>query len=100
VEAFMTKDDARHGRRHGRGRGKLQWHPAFFQAIQVELFDYRDYLEFTYEYHLTSEPLRIDLLIIKKKEDVVIHKNIARIFRTDNILEYKSPTSNRTVKPC
>jgi len=86
----MTEDDA--------GRGKLQWHPAFLQAIQAELFDYRDFLEFRYEYQLTSEPLRIDLLIIKKMKDVPINKNIARIFRTDNVVEYKSPEDYLSVK--
>jgi hypothetical protein len=55
------------------------------------LVDYRDSLEFKYEYQLTSEPLRIDLIIIKKPKSLVIDKNIARIFRTDNLLEYKSP---------
>ena len=69
---------------------KLKWHPAFLQAIQHELFEYRDSLEFKYEYPLTEEPLRIDLLIIKKPKQLAIEKNIARIFRADNILEYKS----------
>jgi hypothetical protein len=73
------------------GGGKTPWHPAFLQAIQQELFDYRDSLEFKYEYSLTSEPLRVDLLIIKKPKNLTIDKNIARIFRTDNLLEYKSP---------
>ena len=70
---------------------KLKWHPAFLEAIQQELFDYKDLLEFKYEYQLVSEPLRIDLLIIKKPKEIIIDKNIASIFRTDNILEYKSP---------
>ena len=70
---------------------KLSWHPAFTVAIRHELFDYRDSLEFKPEYQLTAEPLRIDLLIVKKPKDLFINKNIARIFRTDNILEYKSP---------
>jgi len=86
----MTKDDASHS--------KLQWHPAFFQAMQVELIKYRDYLEFKYEYSLTSQPLRIDLLIIKKPRKIAIDKNIARIFRTDNIVEYKSPEHSITIK--
>ena len=71
--------------------GKTQWHTAFFQAIRQELFDYRDFLEFKYNHPLAEEPLRIDVLIIKKPKDLVIDKNIARIFRADNILEYKSP---------
>jgi len=71
--------------------GKTPWHPAFVDAIRMELFDYRDSLEFKYEHPLNLEPLRIDLLIIKKPKDLTIDKNIARIFRSDNILEYKSP---------
>ena len=86
----MTKDDASHS--------KLQWHPAFLQAIQMELLDYREYLEFKYEYQLTSEPLRIDLLIIKKPRELAINKNIARIFRSDNVVEYKSPEDYLSVK--
>jgi len=78
-------------RKNKKGRGKTQWHPAFCEAIQQELSDYRDSLEFKFEHPLNSEPLCIDLLIIKKPKDVVIDKNIARIFRADNILEYKSP---------
>ena len=70
---------------------RLAWHVAFLQAIQLELYNYRDVLEFKYEHQLTVEPLRIDLLIIKKPERLAIDKNIAQIFLTDNLLEYKSP---------
>jgi hypothetical protein len=78
--------------------GKTPWHPAFVDAIRMELFDYRDFLEFKYEHPLNTEPLCIDLLIIKKPRDLVIEKNIARIFRSDNILEYKSPGDYLSVK--
>jgi hypothetical protein len=81
-----------------RRRGRLKWHPAFLQAMQMELFDYRDFLEFKYEHQLTTEPLRIDLLIIKKPKDLTIDKNIARIFRSDNIIEYKSPEDYISIK--
>jgi hypothetical protein len=73
------------------GSRKTPWHPAFCEAIQQELFEYRDSLEFKFEHPLNAEPLCIDLLIIKKPGTVVIDKNIARIFRADNLLEYKSP---------
>jgi hypothetical protein len=69
----------------------IHWHPAFFEAIQLELEPYQDILEFKAEYQLTTEPLRIDVLIIKKLKDVVIEKNIGRIFKAENILEFKSP---------
>jgi hypothetical protein len=67
---------------------KLQWHPAFLQAIQLELIEYKDFLEFKYEYQLATEPLRVDLLIIKKSPGMAIDKNIARIFKSDNIVEF------------
>ncbi|MDR0464953.1 MAG: hypothetical protein LBG94_07565 [Treponema sp.] len=78
--------------------GKLNWHPAFLQAIQHELYDYLDFLEFKYEYQLTTEPLRIDLLVIKKPKDLIIEKNIGKIFRSENIIEYKSPDDYLSIK--
>jgi hypothetical protein len=69
----------------------IPWHPAFVQAIKLELEPYWDALEFIAEYPLTAEPLEIDVVIIKKAPDLVIEKNIARIFRKINVLEYKSP---------
>ena len=69
----------------------IAWHPAFIEAIKMELEEYRDFLEFFPEYQLASEPLRIDCLVIKKAKDVVVKKNIAAIFREVNLLEYKSP---------
>ena len=69
----------------------IAWHPAFVEAIQLELEAYRDVLEFHPEYQLTAEPLKIDCVVIKKLKDVVITKNIAAIFREANLLEYKSP---------
>ena len=69
----------------------IPWHPAFVEAIQLELEDYGDSLEFHAEYQLTAEPLRIDCVVVKKTKDVAIKKNIAAIFREVNLLEYKSP---------
>jgi hypothetical protein len=78
-------------------RRRIAWHPAFFEAIQLELDQYRDVLDFSSEYQLTSEPLKIDVVIIKKLRDVAITKNIAAIFRTVNIIEYKSPSDHVSV---
>jgi hypothetical protein len=69
----------------------IAWHPAFIEALQMELEGYLDALEFHPEFQLTSEPLKIDCVIIKKTKDVVLKKNIAAIFREWNLLEYKSP---------
>ncbi|MCL2379988.1 MAG: hypothetical protein FWC64_00170 [Treponema sp.] len=71
--------------------GHIAWHPAFFEAIQMEFNEYRNTLQFLSEHQLTKEPLRIDVVVIKKAADVEIKKSIGAIFRGVNILEYKSP---------
>ncbi|GHT92736.1 hypothetical protein FACS1894140_5190 [Spirochaetia bacterium] len=76
----------------------IPWHPAFFEAIQLELEAYKDVLEFKYEYQLTTEPLRIDTLIVKKPEHVTIDKNFARLFKAENLIEFKSPEDYLSVK--
>jgi hypothetical protein len=71
---------------------RIAWHPAFRSAIKLQFEDYQDVLEFKFETELHDEPLRVDAVIIKKLKDVVIKKDIAAIFRKDNICEFKSPT--------
>ena len=71
---------------------KLQWHPAFFAGLQIEFQEEMENLIFENEHQLGTRPKEIDVLIIKKKPEVEIHKNIGRIFRVYNIIEYKSPT--------
>ena len=43
------------------------------------------------EHQLGTKPKEIDVLIIKKNAQDKIHKNIGRIFKGHNIVEYKSP---------
>lgn len=92
LEAFLAIDD-----RQNTEDSRIPWHPAFFEAIQQELKQYKDVLQFESEYQLTAEPLKIDVVIIKKIKDVVIEKNIAAIFREENLLEYKSPTDHVSI---
>lgn len=70
---------------------KIQWHPGFVAAMDLELRESRDDLWFEKEYNLNTKPLEIDLLIIKKNRDAHIDNEIGRIFRGHNIMEYKSP---------
>jgi hypothetical protein len=77
---------------------RTSWHPAFVQAIENELEDCREILTFETEYQLTTEPLKIDVLIIKKKKNVAIEKNIAQIFKSFNVVEYKSPKDSVTIE--
>lgn len=69
----------------------FQWHPAFFAGIQIEFAEETMYLMFENEHQLGTKPKEIDVLIIKKDSNVPIKKNIGRIFRKYNIIEYKSP---------
>jgi hypothetical protein len=70
---------------------RTDWHTAFDQALQMELDDYRAALDFHSEVKLTTGPLRIDCVVIRKAKDVEIKKNIAAIFKEWNLFEYKSP---------
>lgn len=70
---------------------KTQWHPAFCSAMRLEFKEYAEYLEYINEYNLTRKPLQIDLLIIKKPDDVFIDNELGRIMKKHNIIEYKSP---------
>lgn len=70
----------------------IQWHPPFRGAVKIELDEYKDILEYIDEKTLTKKPLLIDLLVIKKQADEKISNPIGNIFRTWNIMEYKSPT--------
>lgn len=70
---------------------KTQWHPAFCSAMKLELKDDAEYLQYTSEYNLNTKPLEMDLLIVKKEQDVEIKNEIGKIFRKHNIIEYKSP---------
>ena len=72
------------------GRSKIYWHEAFFEALQLEFHQYKYALEFDNEYRLSEEALRMDVLVIKKDNDIQIEKNIGRIFKKYNIFEYKS----------
>ena len=69
---------------------KIQWHPAFDAALQIEFGDEAKYLEFDPEHLISKKPMQIDVLV-KNEKHVKLKKNIRRIFRQYNIIEYKSP---------
>ena len=69
----------------------LQWHPAFYVGVQLELEKEAGELAFDNEHQLGTKPREIDVLIIKKTVDYQVQKNIGRMFRRYNIVEYKSP---------
>ena len=52
---------------------KIQWHPAFDAALQIELEDEAEYLEFEPEHLLSKKPMQIDVLV-KNEKDVKIKR--------------------------
>ncbi|MCM1039453.1 MAG: hypothetical protein NC314_11410 [Roseburia sp.] len=70
---------------------KVQWHPGFVAAMNLELSQNRADLVFEKEYNLNTKPLEIDLLVVKKNASVRISNEIGKLFRGHNIMEYKSP---------
>ena len=76
---------------------RIDWHSAFRVAIQATLIDYKNVLEYKPEHPLISKPMRMDMLVIRKYPEAVIERQIAEIFRKDNIFEYKSPTDYLSV---
>lgn len=75
----------------------IQWHPAFYASIQIEFKDEVEKLTFDSEHLLSKKPLQMDELIIKVTGNEDIHKNIGRIFKRYNIIEYKSPDDYLTI---
>lgn len=71
--------------------GKLQWHPAFAAVLRIELEEELGRLDIQDEYTLGKKPMQMDILVIKKDTKEPIRKNIGRIFRTHNVIEYKPP---------
>lgn len=70
---------------------KIQWHPAFCSAMELELREYKKYLRYEREHNLGKMPLKIDFLVIRKNPGVMIKNDIGDFFLEHNIFEYKSP---------
>lgn len=76
---------------------KIQWHPAFYAATELEFREDSHKLQFTYEYNLSKQPIRIDMLIVKRKDNELLNNEIGHIMRTYNIVEYKGSADRLTI---
>lgn len=75
----------------------ISWHPGFYGAAELEFLSNKGDLEFQREYNLSKEPVRMDLLIIKKLSDVRIENELGHIFKKFNVVEYKNPDDALTI---
>ena len=62
---------------------KIQWHPAFDAALQIEFGEEAEYLEFDSEHLLSKKPMQIDVLI-KNEKHVKIQKNFTNYRQNQN----------------
>jgi hypothetical protein len=76
---------------------KNQWHPAFYGAAELEFRDNKDDLEFYREYNLSKEPIKMDLMVVKKIGNAEIKNKIGHMFKKYNVLEYKSPGAGMSI---
>ena len=76
---------------------KVYWHDAHFAALQLELHEYADALSFEETHPLSEEALEIDVVVIKKEKNITIDKNIGKIFKVHNIVEFKSEKDNLSI---
>ena len=72
--------------------GKIEYHYGFYGAVHVEYEPTQVHMEYLQEHELGDEPVRMDMLIIKR-DSAKLHDPIGAFFRMHNVLEYKSPNS-------
>lgn len=77
--------------------GRVQWHPAFGAVLRIELGDELGKVQIEEEHLLSSKPMQVDFLVVKVDKKQKIHKNIGKLFRKYNIIEYKSPEESLSI---
>lgn len=55
---------------------KIQWHPGFVAAMNLELKENKNDMVFEKEHNLNTKPLAVGLLVIKKEASVHISNEI------------------------
>ena len=72
---------------------KIEYHSGFYATINALYRDVRADFEFPFphEQELGVKPLRLDMLLIRRRNRRKLTDGIGRFFRKLNILEYKSP---------
>lgn len=70
--------------------GNVDWHSGFYGAIGLEFIENDDDLTLIDEHRLNHQPIRIDLLVVKKNKKIQIANELGAAFRGHNVMEYKS----------
>ena len=76
--------------------GKIEYHYGFYGAVHAEYEPALVKMEYIQEYELGDEPVRMDMLILKRDETPLTDP-IGSFFRIHNVLEYKSPEDHLSI---
>ena len=76
--------------------GKIEYHYGFYGAVHVVYEPTKVHMEYLQEHELGDEPVRMDMLILKHDRPP-LSDPIGRFFRTNNVLEYKSPRDSLSI---
>ncbi len=71
--------------------GKIKFHYGFYGAIKLIYDAAKSSYVFLQEQQLGDEPIRLDMLVVRKDGRHVLSDPIGQFFRGHNILDYKSP---------
>ena len=78
----------------GKALEKRSWHPAFSEGVRLVWDPKENNLEFSPEFAVTSEPIKTDILIVKKDPNVKFEDHIGSSFKEYNFIQFKSCTDN------
>ena len=88
----MAKEGSHNERRQKeKAPTRIKYHTGFVSGLELLLWPYRDKTVIEVEKWLSTEGLRMDVLLLKKDPDLTFDFAIGRIFKGHNILEYKRP---------
>ena len=77
---------------------RTDWHKLFVGAFILDMHTDREKLAFQQETEIGREPPRTDLIVIRKEPEAILKNEIGQIFRTHNLIEYKSPADHLDIK--
>ena len=69
----------------------IKYHAGFVSGLELLFWQYREQIDIVSEKWLSTEGIRMDVLILKKDPAAHLDFDISRIFKGHNILEYKRP---------
>ena len=77
---------------------RTDWHKLLVGAFILDMRPDREKLVFQQETEIGREPPRTDLIVIRKQPDAVLENEIGQVFRTHNLIEFKSPEDRLGLK--